>query len=109
MSDRHSESSSHYYASDAREGSSYMGNWDSDRLAMNQTMLEAGLLQEDEEDITETNLDFDFSLGPEDMDFDDFKNDAMDVTETGESLEQEEARALGAQKYVMFAHSDSVF
>ncbi|ODN75076.1 hypothetical protein L202_06293 [Cryptococcus amylolentus CBS 6039] len=58
---------------------------------MHQTMLEAGFLQEDGEEITETDLDFDLSVGPEDMDFDDFKYDAEDVTETGESLEEEEA------------------
>ncbi|ODO02878.1 hypothetical protein I350_05719 [Cryptococcus amylolentus CBS 6273] len=58
---------------------------------MHQTMLEAGFLQEDGAEVTETDLDFDLSVGPEDMDFDDFKYDAEDVTETGESLEEEEA------------------
>ncbi|ODN75077.1 hypothetical protein L202_06294 [Cryptococcus amylolentus CBS 6039] len=82
MSDRPSESSSHYYASDAGDGSSYAGDWESDRLAINRTMLEAGLLQEDEEDFTGTDLNF------EDMDFDDFKDDDEEVTETGESLEE---------------------
>ncbi|ODO02858.1 hypothetical protein I350_05699 [Cryptococcus amylolentus CBS 6273] len=91
MSDCPSESSSHYYASDAGEGSSYTGDWDAARRAMNQTMLEAGLLQEHEEDITETDLNFDFSIGSEDLAFDDFKDDAEEVRETGESLEEEEA------------------
>ncbi|ODN75052.1 hypothetical protein L202_06272 [Cryptococcus amylolentus CBS 6039] len=54
-------------------------------------MLEAGLLQEHEEEITETDLNFDFSIGSEDLAFDDFKDDAEEVTETGESLEEEEA------------------
>ncbi|ODO02879.1 hypothetical protein I350_05720 [Cryptococcus amylolentus CBS 6273] len=87
MSDPPSESSSHYYASDAGDGSSYVEDWESDRLAINRTMLEAGLLQEDEEDFTGTDLNF------EDMDFDDFKDDDEEVTETGESLE-EKARCL---------------
>ncbi|TYJ54330.1 hypothetical protein B9479_004995 [Cryptococcus floricola] len=54
-------------------------------------MLEAGLWQEDEEYNTKTDLDFIFSVGAEDLDFDDLKDDAEDVTETGKSLEEEEA------------------
>ncbi|TYJ54335.1 hypothetical protein B9479_005000 [Cryptococcus floricola] len=88
MNDRPSESSSYYDASNAGEGSCYTDDWDAVRRDIDQTLL---LWQEDEEDVTETNLDYNFSVGPEDLDLDDFKDDAEDVTETGKSLEEEEA------------------
>ncbi|ODN88431.1 hypothetical protein L198_06702 [Cryptococcus wingfieldii CBS 7118] len=60
---------------------------------MDQTMLEAGLLEECEEG---GETDFDFSVGSEDLAFDDFKDDAEDVSETAQ--EDEEAKREADEK-----------